>query len=95
MALTQSLIVDQIEVTASNVVQVRMLNQITDDSTTPPTVIAGTFQRHTIAPGQAYTAEDPKVQSICAAVHTPAVIAAYQAMIAAQTPQPIQAPQAA
>ena len=39
----------------------------------------GTFHRHVVAPGDDYSAEDAKVQAICAAVHTPEVIAAYQA----------------
>jgi len=44
-----------------------------------------------LKPGDDYSAEDAKVQTICAAVHTPEVIAAYQAAQeaakAAQLPQ--------
>jgi hypothetical protein len=78
MALTKQTIVDQIEVVQNGTVQVRMLNQITDDSTTPPTIISGTFERHVVVPGQDYSQENAKVQAICAAVHTPDVIDAYK-----------------
>ena len=48
--------------------------------------ISGTFHRHVIAPGDDYSAEDDRVKAVCAAVHTPEVIAAYQAMLQAQKP---------
>jgi hypothetical protein len=38
-----------------------------------------TLHRHVIAPGNDYSAEDARVQAICAAVHTDEVIAAYKA----------------
>jgi len=41
--------------------------------------ISSVFHRHVIYPGDDYSAEDAKVQAICAAVHTAEVIAAYQA----------------
>jgi hypothetical protein len=41
--------------------------------------ISSAFQRHVVIPGDDYSAEDAKVQAICAAVHTADVIAAYQA----------------
>ena len=86
MAITQQTIVDQIEVTASNVIQIRFVNQFVDDSTTPPTVTPTGFHRSTVAPGDDYSQEDAKVQAICAAVHTPEVIAEYQAQLAANQP---------
>lgn len=53
--------------------------------------ISGNFHRHVVAPGNDYSAEDAKVQAICAAVHTADVVAAYQAAQeaakAAQLPQ--------
>jgi len=42
-------------------------------------VLSQSFHRHVVAPGQDYSGEDAKVQALCAAIHTPAVIAAYQA----------------
>jgi hypothetical protein len=41
--------------------------------------ISGTFHRHVVAPGDDYSAEDARVQAICAATHTADVIAAYNA----------------
>ena len=75
MALEKVSIVDRVEVTESGHVQVRVATRILEDGN----VISQTFHRHVVSPGQDYSAEDPKVQAICAAVHTPDVIAAYQA----------------
>lgn len=75
MALEKVSIVDRVEVTESGHVQVRVATRIVEDGN----VISQTFHRHVVSPGQDYSAEDPKVQAICAAVHTPDVIAAYQA----------------
>jgi hypothetical protein len=87
MALTQKLIVDQIEVVSNGTVQVRILNQITDDATTPHTTISNSFHRHVVVPGQDYSGEDAKVQAICAVIHTPDVVAAYEvAQKASQVP---------
>jgi hypothetical protein len=82
MALEKQTVVDQIEVTASNHVQVRNCTTVTDGDS----VIAQSFHRHAIAPGDDYSAEDARVQAICAATHTADVIAAYKAaQEAAQT----------
>lgn len=67
--------VDRIEVVENGSVQVRTKTAIMEDGKQ----ISGTFHRHVIAPGECGDAEDPKVKAICAAVHTPEVIAAYQA----------------
>jgi hypothetical protein len=68
-------IVDRIEVVESGVVQIRVCTRIIEDGKQ----ISGTFHRHVVVPGADYSAENAKVQAICAAVHTPEVIAAYQA----------------
>jgi hypothetical protein len=68
-------IVDRIEVVESGVVQIRVCTRIMEDGKQ----ISGTFHRHVVVPGSDYSAEDAKVQAICAAVHTADVIAAYQA----------------
>lgn len=73
-------IVDRIEVLENGCVQVRTKTTIMEDGKQ----ISGVFHRHVVAPGDDYSAEDAKVQAICAAVHTPEVIAAYQAAQAAQ-----------
>jgi hypothetical protein len=79
MALTEQTIADKIEVVENGTVQVRTANIVLKDGEE----LARNFHRHTIAPGQDYSAEDAKVQAICAAVHTQEVIDAY---LAAQSP---------
>lgn len=79
MALEKVVVVDRIEVVESGCVQVRTKTAIMEDGQQ----ISGTFHRHVVAPGDDYSSEDAKVQAVCAAVHTPEVIAAYQAAQAA------------
>ena len=82
--LEKQTVVDLIETVESGVVQVRTCTRIMENGRQ----LSGTFHRHVVAPGDNYSAEDAKVQAICAAVHTPEVIAAYQAaQEAAQLPQ--------
>tara|TARA_R110000868_G_scaffold121848_1_gene323279 strand:- start:323 stop:559 length:237 start_codon:yes stop_codon:yes gene_type:complete len=68
-------IVDRIEVIENGSVQVRTKTAIMEDGAQ----ISGNFHRHVIAPGSDYSAEDARVQAICAATHTADVIAAYKA----------------
>jgi len=68
-------IVDRIEVIENGCVQVRTKTAIMEDGTQ----ISGTFHRHVVAPGDDYSAEDARVQALCAATHTPEVIEAYKA----------------
>lgn len=75
MALEKIEIVDRIEVVENGSVQVRTKTAIMEDGKQ----ISASFHRHVVAPGQDYSAEDARVQAICAATHTPEVIAAYQA----------------
>ena len=77
MAIEKVNIVDLIEVTENGCVQVRTKTAIMEDGQQ----ISGTFHRHVVAPGDNYASEDPRVQAICAATHTPEVIAAYQASL--------------
>ena len=72
--LEKQIVVDLIEVIESGCVQVRTCTRIMEDGSQ----ISGTFHRHVIAPGDDYSAEDAKVQAICAAVHTPEVVTAYK-----------------
>ena len=73
--LTKTNIVDKTEVLENGCVQVRTAIRIMEDGA----VLSQSFHRHVVAPGQDYSEEDERVQAICAAVHTPEVIAAYQA----------------
>jgi hypothetical protein len=72
--------VDLIEVVENGTIQVRTKTAIMEDGKQ----ISGTFHRHVVVPGADYSAEDAKVQAIAASIHTAGVIAAYQAIIAAQ-----------
>lgn len=72
-------IVDRIEVVENGSVQVRTKTAIMEDGKQ----ISGNFHRHVVAPGDDYSAEDARVQAICAATHTPEVVAAYQASLPA------------
>ena len=82
MALEKVAIVDRIEVLENGSVQVRTKTAILEDGKQ----ISGNFHRHVVAPGNDYSAEDARVQAICAATHTADVVAAYEAaQAAAQT----------
>ena len=76
--LTKTTVVDRIETLENGCVQVRAATRIMEDGA----VISQSFHRHVVAPGDDYSGEDARVQAICAAVHTPAVIAAYQSATA-------------
>jgi hypothetical protein len=67
--------VDLIEVIENGSIQVRTKTAILEDGVE----IGSKFHRHVVAPGDDYSAEDAKVKSICAAMHTAEVIAAYKA----------------
>lgn len=79
--LEKQTILDQIEVVANNTVQVRTKTSIIEDGKE----LSFSYHRHVVIPGQDYSQEDVKVQAICAAVHTPEAIAAYQDQIAEVT----------
>ena len=74
MALEKVISVDLIEVVENGCVQVRTKTAIKEDGVE----ISSNFYRHVVAPGDNYSAEDAKVQAICAVVHTPEVITAYK-----------------
>lgn len=80
MALTKEIVVDKIEVLENGSVQVRTCTRIMEYGKQ----ISGTFHRHVIGPGDDYSKEDARVKAVCAAIHTPKVIEAYKAVIAAQ-----------
>ena len=67
---------DKIEVVGEHRhVQVRTCTKVMEDGVE----LSSGYHRHVITAGQDYSNESPEVQAICAAVHTPEVIAAYQA----------------
>ena len=67
--------VDLIEIVENNCIQVRTKTVIKEDGVE----ISSKFHRHVVAPGDDYSAKDVRVKAICAILHTPEVIAAYQA----------------
>ena len=75
MALEKVISVDLIEIVENGCVQVRTKTAILEDGVE----INSKFQRHVVAPGDDYSAEDARVKAICAAMHTSKVIAAYKA----------------
>lgn len=78
MSLEKQTVVDSIETTENCTVQVRTATRVIEDGV----VVSQSLHRHTIVPGQDYSQEDARVQAICAAVHTPSVISAYETSIA-------------
>jgi archaellum component FlaF (FlaF/FlaG flagellin family) len=77
MMLEKIVVVDRIEVVENGSVQVRTKTAIMEDGKQ----ISGTFHRHVVVPGDDYSGEDERVQAICAATHTPEVVAAYKAAL--------------
>jgi len=73
--LEKKITVDLIETIENGCVQVRTKTAIFENGNQ----ISEAFHRHVVAPGDDYSAEDVRVQAICAAVHTQEVIAKYQA----------------
>ena len=70
--------VDLIEIVENGSIQVRTKTAIKENGVE----ISSKFHRHVVVPGADYSAEDAKVKAIAASIHTPAVIAAYQATLA-------------
>jgi hypothetical protein len=83
MTLEKVISVDLIEVVENGCIQVRTKTAIKEDGVE----ISSKFHRHVVVPGADYSAEDAKVQAIAASIHTPEVIAAYEA--AQQVAQPV------
>jgi hypothetical protein len=80
MSLEKVISVDLIEVVENGTLQVRTKTAIKEDGVE----ISSKFARHVVAPGADVSGEDARVQAICAATHTAAVVSAYQAAQAAQ-----------
>jgi hypothetical protein len=76
-------VVDRIEVLADQTVAVRYVVTVTENGQPFAEQIKGNYFK----PGDDYSAEDDKVKSVCAFIHTPEVIAAYQAAQQAKIPE--------
>ena len=68
-------VVDRIEVLADQTVAVRYVVTILEDGKPFADQVKGNYFK----PGDDYSGEEAKVQEVCAAVHTPEVIAAFLA----------------
>jgi len=78
MALTKEISQDKIEVVGDyRHVQVRTKTAVMEDGVE----LSSGYHRHVVSAGQDYSSESTEVQAICAAVHTDAVIAAYNASL--------------
>ena len=80
MALTKEITQDKIEVCGEyRAVQVRTKTAVMEDGVE----LSSGYHRHVVVAGQDYSNESAEVQAICAAVHTDAVIAAYNTSLEA------------
>lgn len=82
MKIEKKVVVDLIEI-VGNSVQVRTRTSMIEGDIE----ISAAFHRHIVMPGECGADEDTRVEAVCAAIHTPEVVAAYrseQARIAAE-----------
>ncbi len=77
MALTEEQVEDFEIVGEHRIVQVRTATVIKRDGVE----ISKNYERHTVVPGEDASGESDEVQAIVAAMHTDAVVAAYEASI--------------
>jgi hypothetical protein len=82
MALTKQVVIDKIEVTENGTLQVRQVTRIMEDGQQ----LSSSYHRWAFAPGSDVTDQPANVQAIATAAWTPAIIAAYQAQLAANAP---------
>jgi len=75
MALTERQVIGSREVLPDGQIQIRTDTVIERDGIE----ISRTYHRHVLAPGDPITSEDPSVQRIAMAEHTPAKVAAFKA----------------
>ena len=74
MSFEKKIVIDRIEVLADQTVAVRYVVIVTEDGQPFAEQITGNYFK----PGDDYSKEDAKVQSVCALIHTPEVITAYK-----------------
>jgi hypothetical protein len=78
MALEKVISEDKIEIVGVHkAVQIRTCTQVLEDGVE----LSSGYHRHVVVAGQDYSNESAEVQAICAAMHTDAVIAAYEASL--------------
>jgi hypothetical protein len=84
MALEEVKVIDKIEVVENGTLQVREATRIMKDGNQ----VAQTYHRFSFSPGSDISEMPANVQAIAAAAWTPAVIAAYEAQVAANANRP-------
>ena len=78
MALEKVISEDKIEIVGEfKTVQIRTCTKVLEDGVE----LSSGYHRHVVVAGQDYSNESAEVQAICAAVHTDAVISAYNASL--------------
>ena len=80
MSITKEKVIDQITVCENGIVLYREATRIMEDGNE----LSKTFHRSSLTPGQDLTGVPANVAAICNVVWTPEVIAAYQAVQAAE-----------
>ena len=80
MSLIKTTSIDQITVTENGIVLYREATRIMEDGKE----LSKAYHRSSLAPNADLTGQPANVVAICNAAWTPAVIAAYQAQVAAQ-----------
>jgi archaellum component FlaG (FlaF/FlaG flagellin family) len=83
MSLTKQTITDKIEVVANGIIQVRQSIQVLEDGN----ILSESYNRFVLNPGDSLESQDPTVVAVANAVWTPAVISAYQAIVASSLPK--------
>jgi hypothetical protein len=82
MALIERQIIDKIELTEVNTIQIRTATSIIKDGAE----IAKTYHRHSLSPGDDVSNQDARVQAIANVIWTEEVVNAYKALIAPINP---------
>ena len=78
MALEKVISEDKIEIVGPyKIIQIRTCTQVLEDGVE----LSSGYHRHVVTAGDDYSNESAEVQAICAAMHTDAVVAAYQASL--------------
>jgi len=80
MALTKEIVVDKIEVLEMGQLQVRTATRVSEDGV----ALSSSYHRHVVVPGDDLSGQNERVSAVATATWTPAVVTAYNAMMAEQ-----------
>lgn len=75
MAIEKQTLIGKIEISPDGVIRVKEVTSLIEDGQ----VFTQTNHRRSIVPGQDYSNEPEMLKKICAATHTPEIIAAFEA----------------